>query len=98
MSNKVQANQTKDSTSGLTRTTLDLARKDGGSVTYFRKVERYNVRTHKTYTQHESILTAKLNPQLLHTENGKNTPFTSVLAILRSTCESLGADYFVVSN
>ena len=78
------------------RSVLDKARRDGGSVTYFVQEERYNVRTGKSYTKRTPVLTCKLNNGLLYTENGRNYPFTDVLHVLKSTCESLGADYFVV--
>lgn len=75
---------------------LEKVREKGGSVTYFTHEKRYDVRTHKVYTKNSPILTSKLNPGLLVAQNGKNIPFNQVLNVLQTTCETLGADYFVV--
>lgn len=96
MSNSNNQMQANNSTPVFTREILEKARHNGGSVTYFVKEERYNVRTNKTYTKRTAVLVSKLNHDLLVTPKGRNYPFTDVAHVLATTCESLGADYFVV--
>ena len=91
-----QVKQANNSTPVFDRGALDKVRRDGGSVTYFMQEQRYNVQTGKVYTKRTPVLTCKLNPGLLYTDNGRNYPFTDVQHVLKTTCESLGADYFVV--
>ncbi len=89
--------QTKNSKPVLfSRQVLEKVREKGGSVTYFTSESRYDVRTHKTYTKNSPILVSKLNPGLLVTEKGRNTSFNEVFNVLQTTCDTLGADYFVV--
>ena len=94
---QTQKGQTKKSKPVLfSKAVLEKVREKGGSVTYFTHEKRYDVRTHKEYTKNTPILISKLNPGLLITEKGRNTPFSLVMDVLQTTCDSLGADYFVV--
>lgn len=71
-------------------------KENGGSVTYFVTRERYSIREDKTYKKEIVVLKAPLSKDLLVTPNGRFYPLTDVLRVLKTTCESLGADYFVV--
>lgn len=86
----------KSNKDSLTPELLELVRINGGSVTYFRKVEKYDTKTGKIILLRQPILTSKLNHQLLFNSKGESTTFKHVIEVLTTTSVSLGADYFTV--